>query len=401
MQNMSLNFIIFGNHPSLSLAELVSCYPDIKKPILGHNFAIFEHDWKPDSAMNLLGGTVKLGQIIKILDISEASPQAVADLMGQGSEISSLDFGCTIYANSQKTRTKYKNYPIQIKKALRAKGWSVRWVTGKGQETLSPAAVAKCRLTTPPNADLCLFFAQNKIFIGQTQQVQNADAWSLRDYGRPFRNDKAGMLPPKLARIMVNLTGVKHQDTILDPFCGSGTILMEAALATKSEHLIGSDIEDKQIHDSIKNTDWLIKEKILHSKEQTRFKFFTSDVKQLARHLPAKSINCVVSEGWLGPPLHGHEDAREVRKNAEKISDLWEKALTHIKPLLKKGARLVIIIPSFRVGRETIFPPVIQKFLQLGYKMINPIAEYNADTILYYERTGQHLRRNIYILKNI
>lgn len=397
---MSLNFTIFGNHPGLSLAELLTCYPAIKKPILGHNFAIFEHDWEPDSAMNLLGGTVKLGRIIQSQDAAEASPQTVADLMGQEQEIGTLDFGCTIYANSQKTRLKYKNYPIQIKKILRARGWSVRWVTGKGQEVLSPAAVTKCRLTSQPNMDLCLFISQDKIFIGQTEQVQNADAWSLRDYGRPFRNDKAGMLPPKLARIMVNLAGAKRQDAILDPFCGSGTILMEAALATKSEHIIGSDIEEKQVHDSIKNIDWLIKEKILHRDEQARFKIFTSDVKQLNIHLPAKSIDCVVSEGWLGPALHGHEDIREVQNNAEKISNLWQKALTHIKPLLKKEARMVIIIPSFKVGKEIVSPSVTQEFSNLGFTSINPIAEFNAQTILYYERAGQHLRRNIFILEN-
>ncbi len=395
---MSLNFTIFGNHPSLSLAELLTCYPAIKKPVLGHNFAIFEQDWEPDAAMNLLGGTVKLGRIIKTLSISDASPQAVADLMGQGQETGALDFGCTIYANSQKTRLKYQNYPIQIKKALRAKGWSVRWVTGKGQDDLSPAAVAKCRLTTPPNTDLCLLISQDKVFVGRTEQVQNADAWSLRDYGRPFRNDKAGMLPPKLARIMVNLAGIKKSDTLLDPFCGSGTILMEAALATKSERLIGSDIEEKQIHDSLKNTEWLIKEKILHREELSRFKFIISDVKQLAKHLPVKSINCVVSEGWLGPPLHGHENAREVKKNAEKISDLWQKTLSHLKPLLKKNARLVIIMPSFKAGKEIITPSVVHEFSDLGFKVINPIADYNPQTILYYERAGQHLRRNIFVL---
>ncbi len=37
-------------------------------------------------------------------------------------------------------------------------------------------------------------------------------------------------MSPKLARCMVNLTGVKENDLVLDPFCGTGGILIEAGI---------------------------------------------------------------------------------------------------------------------------------------------------------------------------
>ncbi len=53
---------------------------------------------------------------------------------------------------------------------------------------------------------------------------------------------------PRLARFMVNLARVREGATILDPFCGTGTILMEAALM--GMHVFGSDIDARMIEAS-------------------------------------------------------------------------------------------------------------------------------------------------------
>jgi tRNA (guanine10-N2)-dimethyltransferase len=45
---------------------------------------------------------------------------------------------------------------------------------------------------------------------------------------RPFRHPSA--MDPKLARVMVNLSRVKAREKLLDPFCGTGGILLEGAL---------------------------------------------------------------------------------------------------------------------------------------------------------------------------
>lgn len=68
----------------------------------------------------------------------------------------------------------------------------------------------------------------------------------MRDYGRPARDARVGMLPPKLAQIMLNLS-VKDEKsgTVLDPFCGTGVLLQEAALA--GFDFIGSDIEPRMV----------------------------------------------------------------------------------------------------------------------------------------------------------
>ncbi|MFH1511468.1 MAG: DNA methyltransferase [Candidatus Woesearchaeota archaeon] len=57
-------------------------------------------------------------------------------------------------------------------------------------------------------------------------------------------------LHPKLARAMVNMTGIKS-GVLLDPFCGTGGILIEAALIGLSP--LGCDISQKMVDAAKKN----------------------------------------------------------------------------------------------------------------------------------------------------
>ncbi len=56
---------------------------------------------------------------------------------------------------------------------------------------------------------------------------------------------------PKLARALVNLSRIKKDQTLLDPFCGTGGILIEAGLIGCK--LKGNDIDEKMIELTKKN----------------------------------------------------------------------------------------------------------------------------------------------------
>lgn len=60
---------------------------------------------------------------------------------------------------------------------------------------------------------------------------------------RPFFHPSS--MPPRLARCMVNLSRAKAGEAFLDPFCGAGGILLEAA--SIGCETIGSDIDPKMI----------------------------------------------------------------------------------------------------------------------------------------------------------
>ena len=66
-------------------------------------------------------------------------------------------------------------------------------------------------------------------------------------------NKKPHELDWKLCRVMINLSGLKEGDTICDPFCGTGTTLLEAE--SMGIHSIGIDFDDKMYNITKENLD--------------------------------------------------------------------------------------------------------------------------------------------------
>ncbi len=72
-----------------------------------------------------------------------------------------------------------------------------------------------------------IIFTDNIVLFGKVIARLNTKEFNRRKpSSRPFFRSIA--LPVQLSRILINLTRVKDGDTILDPFCGTGSILIEA-----------------------------------------------------------------------------------------------------------------------------------------------------------------------------
>jgi len=84
----------------------------------------------------------------------------------------------------------------------------------------------------------------NKVIVSRCIVLQDKKHFfDNKPHKRPYFHP--GSMSPKLALCMVNLAHVHEDDVVLDPFCGTGGILIEAGcLNTK---LIGSDIERNMV----------------------------------------------------------------------------------------------------------------------------------------------------------
>jgi len=393
------NFLIFGSHPALSLAEFCAFRPGLELTVCGPAALVDDPAWDGLAYLNRLGGTVKLGKVTAVLDLEKTTASVIADKLENRLTAKSLDFGWSVFGGSPTDRKRLERLALSFKKELKNRKISSRWVTGKAAGGIAPAAVAKLKLTSA-GLDVCLFLAGKKVVVGLTTDVQDADAWSRRDYGRPGRSGRAGMLPPKLARILVNLAVVPDGGTLLDPFCGSGTILMEAALATRSGKLIGSDIEARQIADTDRNTEWLLKEKIIGQEDARRINTFIADARELSKHLPEKSVDRIVTEGYLGPPLSGHETYEMIKRNADRATKLWEESLAAWRPLLKPRARIVGIWPGYQTAHGHAFVNLESKLAGLGYRLV-PFCggKLQSKAVIIYKRPNQHVSRRIVIIE--
>lgn len=120
--------------------------------------------------------------------------------------------------------------------------FAVRFHDGNSKEKAVAVAVAS-RLSSPkvdlkdPKTRIDLFKRQDKILCGVLEGENDQDFESRKTHKRKAPHPSS--MHPKLCRWFVNRTGIK-KGTLIDPFCGSGGILIEAAL-------MGFDVEGYDI----------------------------------------------------------------------------------------------------------------------------------------------------------
>jgi len=88
--------------------------------------------------------------------------------------------------------------------------------------------------------------------VVSTERIPTDDFRKRNQNERPFHRPVA--LMPKMARLFANLSRVRKGETLLDPFCGAGSILIEAAeMGIKP---IGRDLDWKMIRGCKKNLEF-------------------------------------------------------------------------------------------------------------------------------------------------
>lgn len=362
---------ILGRNPKLSTAEIMAVLPKAEIVSQGNSFLIIENkEFDAEELMAQLGGTIKIAQLI--------SGKVEVDLMVKElkklKKDSKLNFGISFY-ECPKTKV-----GMEVKKALKKAGINSRLVVGK-DKALSSVIVTKNKVNE--------FLVLGNNFLAQTLAIQDFEDYGHRDFGRPSRDMKSGSMPPKLAQIMVNLAQIKTNQKIHDPFCGSGTILQEAALL-EYENVSGSDISEKAVKDSLENLKWLETESNLRSesikKKIQDIVVNKIDVRSLSQDL--SDIDAIVSEPFLGPPLRGFESEDQIQANLADIEDLYVEAFEQFSKVLNPGGKVVIIFPSFRVGKRIYSLHIFDKIKKLGF------TQTSADD-LFYSREGQHVFRNV------
>jgi tRNA (guanine10-N2)-dimethyltransferase len=153
-------------------------------------------------------------------------------------------------------------------------------------------------------------------------KVDRAGYESRRAQFRPYFSPVS--LHPRLARALVNLSRVKRGQSLLDPFCGTGGILMEAALA--GARPMGSDIDVKMVNGCRENLAGLNVEDA---------ELFTADVGK------AKDVAGQVDAIATDPPY-----GRAASTNREKIFSLYKRAFETFSELLKPGGYASVILPD-------------------------------------------------------
>jgi len=396
-----------GNNKALSIAEILSV---LKRDhfvfvifSISTNSLIIKTDKEienPQDLLNRLGGTIK---IIHIFGESNSKnlPDLIINFVKENFKEQKFIFGISFY-NFYLPRLGF-----EIKKKLKETRINSRLILGKQKELSAPEI--KNNKVLSHGADFAVIKTEKEILLGNTIAIQDYEDYSHRDYDRPRRNAKSGMLPPKLAQIMINMIPSLENPSktnIFDPFCGNGTVLQEALL--NGYQVIGSDISNERVFDTKENLKWLEEEYDLDLNLKDRI--FALDALELKQEsLPIKP-DIIVSEVYLGPPMHGNESSREISTIVDSLNKKYRDFITNTSLSLKNVKYLILAIPVFISKNQRYYLNIIDEAKKVGYNVISPIEdsgvsfgslpEYNKDrkTFTYY-RQDQMVGREIIILK--
>lgn len=394
---------ILGRQPELSLAELcaVATVGGFRVLPSSRMAVILEGMVNPQELMAKLGGTIKLAEVLgEVGEEDFAKPSTIRMLIKAFPPSGKTIFGFSAYHASTVLRRQLQNTAVSIKRALKEEGRSARYIRS-AEGVISSVVVAKQGLLRH-GAEFIVVPNKNQLLLATTVAVQPFEEFSKRDYGRPGRNARSGMLPPKLARMMVNLSRVATEGTLLDPFCGSGTVLQEAALLG-AHTLIGNDANKRAVTETTENLAWLSSATDLHPAVQLH----SSDIRRLAHKL-TDPVNAIVTEPFLGPPLTGNEDRGRIRSVQAQLEQLYKEAFNVFKNILVPGGRVVFVQPVFFHGGEELFLMNLDAILLNGFRILQPLPPEFVPTYvkdltfrhtLLYHRPDQRLGREILILE--
>lgn len=366
----------YGSHPKISLLELksLSFYnvhshyygADVDMP-LPEGIALF----------NKLGGFPRVGNILGEYDEKQKN-EIIKRIALFFSQRAIKKYVVSFFGGAERM---FKTGDIMH--ALKSEGIKAKYSGKLHEKYASPASVYY--LTRRNGVEFCIVQEKKKVYLCETVAVQDPNYWSLIDFERPHRDKHIGMLPSKLARIMVNLSKAQPNELIWDPFVGQGTIAMQANLLNMQ--VLGTDKNPVAVQFSEENMNWLLSRGLIPNKKTEFFEWdiMASETTQFAE----RNINGIVTETFLGAmrsrPFENADEAGRVWQR--EVQPLLQRLLSISENVLQKGQRIVFVKPIYKyIDKKTV-------------KWYNPEIRFNR-SIWQRVQTSDTFEDNIWIQKD-
>ena len=338
-----------------------------------------------------LGGFIKIGNIEAVLATEnvreaflkkegEAKTQLTKNVITSGiiesmPEASSgkLVFGVSVYcADSSlnpEARSIQRFVGSAVKRELREHGKKTKFMgfpKHRKRPQLSHVEVLKKKFVEN-KTEILVCVDKRHTFIATTIAVHNPFEFQKRDVGKPVQR-KIFAMPPRLARIAINLAACTEGKVLLDPFCGVGTILQEALLAKAK--VIGVDINSWCVEAAKRNLEWLKSE---YSLEKAEERVIQGDIHELSRKIGREQIDCMATEPDLGPALRQVPTKPYALRIIRKLEPLYHSLLEEAYKVLKRKGRLVLVSPYIKTrSGNPITMEIKAKATEIGFERVRP-----------------------------
>jgi tRNA G10 N-methylase Trm11 len=417
---------VLGRVYTLSVAELLAVFAQMEQSFkitdVSPEVMVVETPGALDveKLQRQLGGTIK---ILKIIDVVKKREQDSINFALQNyfkpSKMKAdflrdykgkIQFGLSVYLLDMEIPAfgEPRRLGMFIKRAMQDSGASIRLVLPEFNALALASVVVTKNLLLSKGAEICVLAGIDRVYTAKTMAVQDFEDYGRRDYQRPVRDEKQGMIPPKVAQVMLNFIGAKPGHTLLDPFCGIGTIVQEGALL--GYRVLGTDLNAQAIAGSEKNLEWF---RNRYKIPKGKYHLETVDAREVSRvvdnliNIKAfPKVDDIVTEGTLGPMYGKYPKAEEIAKNFEDLKQLYLSAFKEFAKFLSKDSKIVMCLPAYKKNaREYEQFPHLDQLTALGYNLKDlipvdlaksmPFLKLTERNTAVYDRKDQIVAREI------
>ncbi len=247
---------ILGRNPLLSKAEILSYFEREGIELVNSSIKLNGLLIETSNELNLkkmlegLGGTIAAGKVLFSgnIDFLKKEIEKKPIYFGRENKVvySMLNFSKEDIFSEMADAVKINFRNERLKARYKGVGGTIKMQSGE----IARGSPEKIMLR-----DRNYFvFGDKEISFGLLEESYNSEEAEKKDMKKPYRRESLA-ISPRLARILVNLSQVKKNEILIDPFCGIGVIVGEALL--KEINVIGVDIDKDAIDNAKKNIEWL------------------------------------------------------------------------------------------------------------------------------------------------
>ncbi len=290
--------------------------------------SLFHVDHPQPERIAELSGVHKVAPLTSVVDSAADVPSALVDLMLSHVEdksnisLSGYDVG----------EDDYEALVRSILDGMREAGLKkVRLLRPKGNELLSERILARDAF------DVVAFPYHGGFGLGPTSWVPDSASFRQRGTLKPAPHPDIA-LSPRLARTLVNLAGLSPGQTVLDPFCGSGTILIEAY--GKSLRCLGLDTSATRVQEARENLHWSV-----GGVTDRGYDIRKGDARDLPRMLRGTKVDAIVTEPLLLPRLDARPKTSTAQSMVAESAQVYNDALASMAEVINPEGRIVVVVP--------------------------------------------------------
>lgn len=392
---VDMNYLfVLGSHPALSASETIGAlkaqgYGPIVRSLTDGMLIVATAKTIPARWLATIGGIDRIAEVLT-QSAEPWEPAAMVAALAPEKGKCTLGFSVLTPITGPALSPAFprlKDLATEVKKIMRSQGSPVRFILAGKQRRLNAAQVIFNKLIHSPNAEFLLAHLPDQYVTARTLAIQDIQAYEVRDTARPARDPHRGMLPPKVAQMTLNLARAQLPTpspvAILDPFCGTGTVLQEGWLL--GERMIGMDSDPGMIQATKTNLAWVARHFALGSTPPPQV--LQHDVR---RPWPLhQTIDAIVTEPHLGRPLSSPLPQRLAAEFFNEVAPLYEAFFKNAHTALKPTGLILFLLPAIMAKRSiSLFPEAfIDEIEGYGYRKMQLIPEELAAHFSVHDRS--------------